>query len=153
MHYRSIHVLEFNSTQPIKRIAIKQMSWNIECLKEDCMTLCVSVCFCWEMRKDVIVLGLQIGSVFKLAVQRPSVAVLLCLCIGSFPAGTQHQNDVVSTSMRRDHVASTLIRRHFNVVCLQGYFAFVLSFLFPIFSSRKGCVSWLWLFLAISTYI
>ena len=34
------------------------------------------------------------------------------------PAGTQHQNDVVSTSMRRDHVASTLIRRHFNVVCL-----------------------------------
>ena len=36
------------------------------------------------------------------------------------PAGTQHQNDVVSTSMRRDHVASTLIRRHFNVVCLLG---------------------------------
>ena len=33
------------------------------------------------------------------------------------PAGTQHQNDVVPTSMRRDHVASTLIRRHFNVVC------------------------------------
>ena len=37
------------------------------------------------------------------------------------PAGTQHQNDVVSTSMRRDHVASTLIRRHFNVVCPLGY--------------------------------
>ena len=36
------------------------------------------------------------------------------------PAGTQHQNDVVSTSMRRDHVASTLIRRHFNVVCPLG---------------------------------
>ena len=34
-----------------------------------------------------------------------------------YPAGTQHQNDVVSTSMRRDHVASTLIRRHFNFVC------------------------------------
>ena len=30
------------------------------------------------------------------------------------------QNDVVSTSMRRDHVASTLIRRHFNVVCPLG---------------------------------
>ena len=27
----------------------------------------------------------------------------------------KHQNDVVSTSMRRDHVASTLIRRHFDV--------------------------------------
>ena len=37
------------------------------------------------------------------------------------PAGTQHQNDVISTSMRRDHVASTLIRRHFNVVCPLGY--------------------------------
>ena len=37
-----------------------------------------------------------------------------------YPAGTQYQNDVVSTSMRRDHVASTLIRRHFNVVCLLG---------------------------------
>ena len=35
----------------------------------------------------------------------------------TLPAGKQHQNDVVSTSMRRDHVASTLIRRHFNVVC------------------------------------
>ena len=33
--------------------------------------------------------------------------------ITSLPAGTQHQNDVVSTSMRLDHVASTLIRRHF----------------------------------------
>ena len=39
----------------------------------------------------------------------------------TIPAGTQHQNDVVSTSMRRDDVASTLIRRHFNVVCLLGY--------------------------------
>ena len=37
-----------------------------------------------------------------------------------YPAGTQHQNDVVSTSMRRDHVASTLIRRHFNIVCPLG---------------------------------
>ena len=36
------------------------------------------------------------------------------------PAGTQHQNDVVSTSMRRDHVASSLIRRQFNVVCQLG---------------------------------
>ena len=38
----------------------------------------------------------------------------------NLPAGIQHQNDVVSTSMRRDHVASTLIRRHFNVVCPLG---------------------------------
>ena len=30
------------------------------------------------------------------------------------------KNDVVSTSMRRDHVVSTLIRRHFDVVCLLG---------------------------------
>ena len=38
------------------------------------------------------------------------------------PAGTR-QNDVVSTSMRRDHVASTLIRHHFNVVCPLGCFS------------------------------
>ena len=39
------------------------------------------------------------------------------------PVGTQRENDVVSTSMRRDHVASTLIRRHFHfdVVCLLGF--------------------------------
>ena len=36
------------------------------------------------------------------------------------PAGKQHQNDVVSTSMQRDHVASTLILRHFNVVSPLG---------------------------------
>ena len=30
------------------------------------------------------------------------------------------QNDVVSTSMRRNHVASTLIRRHFYVMCPLG---------------------------------
>ena len=33
---------------------------------------------------------------------------------GNYPVGIWCQNDVVSTSMRRDHVASTLIRRHFN---------------------------------------
>ena len=32
------------------------------------------------------------------------------------PAGVWCQNDVVSTSMRH-HVASTLIRRHFDVMC------------------------------------
>ena len=37
--------------------------------------------------------------------------------------GTQRYNDVVSTSMRRDHVASTLIRRHFDIVCLLGWYA------------------------------
>ena len=30
------------------------------------------------------------------------------------------QNDVVSTWMRRDHVASTLMRRHFYVMCPAG---------------------------------
>ena len=38
------------------------------------------------------------------------------------PVGTQYQKDVVSTSMRRDHVASTLIRLHFNVVCPLGLY-------------------------------
>ena len=33
------------------------------------------------------------------------------------PAGIWCQNDVVLTSMRRHHVASTLIRRHFGTKC------------------------------------
>ena len=41
--------------------------------------------------------------------------------------GTQRENDVVSTSMRRDLVASTLIRRHFDVVCLLGNYFYALS--------------------------
>ena len=36
------------------------------------------------------------------------------------PAGIWCKNDVVSTSMRRDYVASTLIRRHFGTKCLLG---------------------------------
>ena len=36
------------------------------------------------------------------------------------PAGICRRNDVVLTSMRRHHVASTSIRLHFNVVCLLG---------------------------------
>ena len=38
-----------------------------------------------------------------------------------FPAGIWCQNDVVSMSMRRNHVASTLIRRHFRTKCPLGY--------------------------------
>ena len=36
------------------------------------------------------------------------------------PAGIWCQNDVVSTSMRRQHVASTFVRRHFYVMCPLG---------------------------------
>ena len=36
------------------------------------------------------------------------------------PVGIWCQNDVVSTSMRRNHVASTLIRRHFRTKCPLG---------------------------------
>ena len=36
------------------------------------------------------------------------------------PAGTWRKNDVVLTSMRRDDVASTLIRRHFGTKCPLG---------------------------------
>ena len=39
-----------------------------------------------------------------------------------FPVDIWCQNDVVSTSMRRHHVASTLIRRHFLVMCPLGLF-------------------------------
>ena len=36
------------------------------------------------------------------------------------PAGIRCQNDVVLTSMRHHHVASTLIRRHFYIMCPLG---------------------------------
>ena len=36
------------------------------------------------------------------------------------PAGIWCENDVVLTSMRRDYVASTLIRRHFDTKCPLG---------------------------------
>ena len=38
----------------------------------------------------------------------------------TFPAGIWCENDVVLTSMRRDYVASTLIRRHFDTKCPLG---------------------------------
>ena len=38
-----------------------------------------------------------------------------------YPADIWCQNDVVSMSMRRDHVASTLIRCHFYDMCTLGY--------------------------------
>ena len=37
-----------------------------------------------------------------------------------YPAGIWYENDVVLTSMRRDYVASTLIRRHFDTKCPLG---------------------------------
>ena len=39
-----------------------------------------------------------------------------------YPAGIWCQNDVGSTSMRRHHVASTLIRRHFGTKCPLGIY-------------------------------
>ena len=39
------------------------------------------------------------------------------------PAGIWCKNDVVLTLMRRDDVASTLIRRHFRTKCPLGTFA------------------------------
>ena len=40
---------------------------------------------------------------------------------GSVPAGTRRKNGVVLTSLRRDDVASKLIRRHFATKCPQRY--------------------------------
>ena len=39
---------------------------------------------------------------------------------GPGPVDIGCQNDIESTSMRRHHVASTLIRRHFGTECSQG---------------------------------
>ena len=57
-----------------------------------------------------------------------------------FPVGIWSQYDIVLTSMRRDDVASMLIRRHFGTKCPLGlfytsyyqyqynYFTFVMNF-------------------------
>ena len=65
------------------------------------------------------------GSLLHLRTAKALVGLRLCTgssehLLVSYPLGTQCLNDVVSTSMRRDHVASTLIRRHFDVICLLG---------------------------------
>ena len=60
-------------------------------------------------------------------------------------AGTWHENEVVLTSMRRDDVASTLIRRHFGTKCPLGR-CFMGEGSFQVLSSSKsllwvGCSS------------
>ena len=46
-------------------------------------------------------------------------SIFLIALIGALHSpGTQRRNDVVLTSMRRDHIASTPIRRHFDVLRL-----------------------------------
>ena len=47
------------------------------------------------------------------------------LNLGMFPADIKCENDVVLTSMRRDYVASTLIRRHFDTKCPLCYYRFI----------------------------
>ena len=37
-----------------------------------------------------------------------------------YPADTWRRNDVGLTAMRRDHVASTSVRRHYDVTCPLG---------------------------------
>ena len=49
-------------------------------------------------------------------------------CVFYTLVGIWCQNDVVSTSMRHNHVASTLIRRHFYVMCPLGRIQFIFQF-------------------------
>ena len=44
----------------------------------------------------------------------------ICPYLPKSPADIWCENDVVLTSMRRDHVASTLIQRHFGTKCPLG---------------------------------
>ena len=60
--------------------------------------------------------------------------IVLPVGAGGGPAGIWFQNDVVSTSMRRDHVASTSTQRHFGTKCpLGGCLDIFLSFLISLF--------------------
>ena len=40
--------------------------------------------------------------------------------LSNYPADTLRKNDVILTSMRRDDVASTMIRRHYGTKCPIG---------------------------------
>ena len=56
----------------------------------------------------------------------PLTFIIICDCIReththTYPAGTWRLYNVVSTSMQRHDVASTLMRRYLNVSCLPGY--------------------------------
>ena len=49
------------------------------------------------------------------------ITVFIAFVSSSFPADTRRKNDVVLTSMRRDYVASTSIRRYFGTKCPLGF--------------------------------
>ena len=61
-----------------------------------------------------------------------------------YPAGIWCQNDVVLTSMRRDDVASTLIRCHFGTKCPLGILSPMRQGLFLFSGAGKFCLA-LWL--------
>ena len=48
--------------------------------------------------------------------------------INTVPVGIWCQNDVIATLMRRDDVASTLIGRHFYVICQLEYYMSMVIF-------------------------
>ena len=58
------------------------------------------------------------------------------------PVGSWCQNDVVSTSMRRDHVASTLIRRHFHTKCPLGRLCATFTLL-EVFANSQFSLSYI----------
>ena len=69
------------------------------------------------------------SNLFNLITQGSKWAIVKALSVSkkaenavctSLPLGIWCQNAVVSTSMRRHHVASTLIRCHFHVMCPLG---------------------------------
>ena len=62
----------------------------------------------WLLPSPVSLAGNCIGFIFIVKCTQHRVVI---------PAGIWCENDVGSTSMRRHHVASTLIRRHFGTKC------------------------------------
>ena len=61
--------------------------------------------------------------------------------VNVLPAGIWCENDVVLTSMRRDDVASTLIRCHFRTKCLLGCLDFTVcaSVFCPVDCAKMYC--------------
>ena len=77
------------------------------------------ICFCYVLYYFVSMTGWIKTHVFfynVLCYYRLSCEAYLT----PYPVGIGCQNDVVLTSMRRNHIASTSVRRHFYVMCPLG---------------------------------
>ena len=69
---------------------------------------------------------------------KKTTLIRLCTVSPPGPVGIWCKNDVISASLRRHHVASTLLRRHFHVMCPLGLFMHNM----PVNWRATSCLNW-----------